>query len=445
MRTAVPLADPATIEYFVRHDLNCPTLDLHTAKRLLGGAGAPLSERGAETVGPASRAGGRSAKNVAKGILRNAGRAVLDGAAHAEAGIAGRRSLVRWLGRRATLLRPDGEDPGPPRYLREIAGRFDVNIDGCRWGLAAHGQYSSRKVLFFLFDADAPAGATPRWIVKLTRDPTLNGRLENLARGLETVHGIPGLEARAIPRAAFHGHHAGLAIVAEEAVEGAPFGAHSSWNAACTVAASAVHWLTELAAATVDPTPAPAAADALRRVFDRFTEIYEVNADDRRFLAEQIATVERADVAIPLVFQHGDPGTWNLLANDEGRVAFLDWEAAENRGMPLWDLFYFLRSFAVGCARASGTHGRMAAIEQGLFADGPISRMVGEAVERYRERTGLDAVFVEPLFHFCWMHRALKEATRLTPERLESGHYRALVRLGIARRETPTLRRLFRL
>jgi hypothetical protein len=43
------------------------------------------------------------------------------------------------------------------------------------------------------------------------------------------------------------------------------------------------------------------------------------------------------------------------------------------------------------------------------------------------------------------MHRALKEATRLRPEKLESGRYVNLLRLSIDRRDSPGLRRLFAL
>ena len=56
------------------------------------------------------------------------------------------------------------------------------------------------------------------------------------------------------------------------------------------------------------------------------------------------------------------------------------------------------------------------------------------------QRAGLT---VEPLFYTCWMHRALKEATRLPPEHLEEGHYLRLLRLCIERRSAPALRRLF--
>ena len=43
----------------------------------------------------------------------------------------------------------------------------------------------------------------------------------------------------------------------------------------------------------------------------------------------------------------------------------------------------------------------------------------------------------------CWMHRALKEATRLRPDRLDDGHFAALVRLSLRERDAPGLRRLY--
>jgi aminoglycoside phosphotransferase (APT) family kinase protein len=438
MRTAVPLADTATINWFVRHGLHCRTVNVHTLKDLFGRKGRSEStSRGAGATG-ASKTG-----DAKKGGARAIGNTVLGAAGAAERFMLGQPWLRGQLGRQATLILPEGEGARPPRWLREIADGFGVDLGGCRWGLAANGQYSSRKVLFFLWDADAPAEASPRWVVKLTRDPALNGRLENLARALEALHRIPEIDERSVPRAAFHGHHAGLAVVGEGVVDGGPFAGRSAWNAECGVAANAVEWLTNLAAATAFPAPPTEVAGALRRLFEDFAGIYDLRADEHAFLKDQLDAVEQSAASFPLVFQHGDSGTWNLFANRAGRVAFLDWEAAEPDGIPLWDLFYFLRSFAVGCAQNGGTHDRLTAIEATMFADAPHGRMLVDAVERYRERTGLDPVFVEPLFHTCWMHRALKEATRLTPDQLPGGHYFAMMRLGIARRGAPTLRRLF--
>ena len=441
-RTAVPLADTETIRWFARNGLHRPTLDLHGLKRLLRVRPRPNA---VETPDVTHSDGGAAESAAAEGHssgARRLARALLAVAGATEASIHRHPRLRALFGRRATLSRAESEGAGPPRWLRELALQRGVDIAGCRWGLAAHGQYSSRKVLFFLWDHDA-GDAAPRWVVKLTRNPELNGRIENLVRALDALHRIPGVDTRAVPEAVFHGVHGGLAVVAETAMKGAPFAERSRWNAECPAAASAIAWLVNLAATTVTRVAAAEAAAALRNLFERFTSVYELRAGERAFLQGSIDAAATAAPVFPLVFQHGDPGTWNLLADDAGQVVLLDWEAAEPTGMPLWDLFYFARSFAVGCGRRRGVGDSLAAIDEEIFSDAPVGRVLANAVRRYRERTGLHAAFVEPLFHTCWMHRALKEATRLTRDRLASGHYFALLRMGIARRGAPTLRRLF--
>jgi hypothetical protein len=441
-RTAVPLADTETIRWFARNGLHRPTLDLHQLKRLIGVRQRPnaveipdVTDSDGGAVEPAAAAGRSSfARRLARTLLAVAG--------GAETSIHRGPRLRALFGRRATLSCAESADAGPPRWLRELARSRGVDIAGCRWGLAAHGQYSSRKVLFYLWDHDA-GDAAPRWVVKLTRNPQLNGRIENLVRALDALHRIPGVDARAVPEAAFHGEHAGLAVVAETAMEGAPFAARSRWNVECPAAANAIAWLVDLAAGTVTRVAAVKAASALRDLFDQFTGVYELRDDERAFLQERIDAAAIAAPVFPLVFQHGDPGTWNLLANDAGQVVFLDWEAAEPTGIPLWDLFYFARSFAVGCGRKRGLADSLAAIDGEMLSDAPVGRMLANAVHRYCERTGLHPAFVEPLFHTCWMHRALKESTRLTRHRLAKGHYLAMLRLGISRRDTPAMRRLF--
>jgi hypothetical protein len=146
---------------------------------------------------------------------------------------------------------------------------------------------------------------------------------------------------------------------------------------------------------------------------------------------------------MPIVLQHGDPGTWNLLVTPGGRPAFLDWEAAEHEGMPLWDVFYFVRSFAVTVARAAGVRSSLRGLRAQLLADMPVNRLLVAAVERQCARIGLDRELVEPLFVTCWMHRALKEATRLRPARLDRGHYVNLLRISLDDADSPGLRRLF--
>jgi aminoglycoside phosphotransferase (APT) family kinase protein len=346
------------------------------------------------------------------------------------------------------VLRGGGErDTGPPAWLRALAGRPD--LARFRWGLVAKGDYSSRKILLFLFEPTGGGAGTgtdePALVVKLTRSPEFNARLENEAQALEHLRARGPLVADAVPAVAFHGRHAELAAVSETAVRGEPFAKHTSGRADCPHTRAAIEWLTVLAEATALPRAASGrqVAETLTELLQRFCRLYRTKNGEREFLAGQIERVANASRPFPLVFQHGDPGTWNLLVSPGEGVRFLDWEAAEPNGMPLWDLFYLVRSFAIACARERGTRESLAAFDATLASGGPLSELLRSATSAYCDRIGLDPALVEPLFHTCWMHRALKEATRLTGARVEKGTYVSLLRFGIENRERPALRRLF--
>jgi aminoglycoside phosphotransferase (APT) family kinase protein len=145
----------------------------------------------------------------------------------------------------------------------------------------------------------------------------------------------------------------------------------------------------------------------------------------------------------PLVFQHGDPGAWNALATPDGGVAFLDWEAADPCGMPLWDLLYFLRSYGVGAARATGgPRDALSAFTRVYLEGSALADLLADTVGSYCARIGLDPRLVAPLYHLCWVQRAVKEATRLPVEQLGTGHYVRLLRRGLQQDTGPELRRL---
>jgi hypothetical protein len=97
----------------------------------------------------------------------------------------------------------------------------------------------------------------------------------------------------------------------------------------------------------------------------------------------------------------------------------------------------------VTVARAGGRTTRLGALRRELLADGPVNRLLAAGVERHCADIGLDRELVEPLFVTCWMHRALKEATRLSPVRLDAGHYVNLLRLSLDHADSPGLRRLY--
>ncbi|RIK43636.1 MAG: hypothetical protein DCC55_05190 [Chloroflexi bacterium] len=450
MRTAVPVADQMGIDYFRRHELYSPSLPLASLKQILQQARRrsvkqPLSRNNDVQGKMKSDRSEPSAKNW---------RSLTKRAAAIERWFTQGSKLVenqplfdRLAGRRGVLI---GGSPTalatPPQYLQALATAAGIRLDGFRWGLSARGEYSSRKLLFFLFDGANPApSAPPTYIVKMVRDPVFNPRLENEHQALSLLkqRGIGDRET--LPQVVFFGHHAGLAIVGETVITGAPFHQHTQATADCPYLHAALEWLTDLGAATANPnaTTPGEAASILDRLFTRFMQIYRLTAEQQTFLAAQLDALRTSRAPLPLVFQHGDPGPWNVMVTESGRVAFLDWEAAEVEGLPLWDLFYFLRSYCIGAARTLGIRDPLAGFTYQFLGETPLSHLINTAIRCYCTRIGLSSQLVEPLFYTCWMHRALKEATRLTPDKLESGHYVNLLRLSIAQRPMPAVNRLF--
>ena len=157
------------------------------------------------------------------------------------------RRIVR---RRAALGGPSAERPGAglPAYVRAIAAEAGADVEHTRWALAAPGDYPSQKVLFFLFGS---TGEVPDAIVKITRDPELNYRLENEWRALTILRELGVGTDDTLPRPLFLGSHSGLAVLGESAIDGAPFRERTRATADCVHARAAVEWLLELGTATV--------------------------------------------------------------------------------------------------------------------------------------------------------------------------------------------------
>jgi hypothetical protein len=354
------------------------------------------------------------------------------------------RSLLmsRLLGRRASVC-TGSEEPaaGPPDYVREIAAQAGAPVDGLRWALAAPGDYRSQKVLLFLFGDDGGV----RSVVKITRDPGYNPRLENEWRALILLEQQGIGSPRAHPSPLFLGHHAGLAVLGQTAVKGTPFTQCTQSREAWQHARSVVECLLELGATTSHRPENPCDVVALLgAALARFDELYRPAQQTSEFLAEQVEAIADGGDGLRLVFQHGDPGPWNLLLTPGGQPAFLDWEAADPDGLPLWDLFHFLRSFGLSIPQRRRRDPLRCFADQ-MLGTSELNRVLVDATDRYCVATALSPRLVEPLFFLCWVHRAIKEASRLPLDRLQSGRYLNILRVAIERRDAPGLQRLFSL
>lgn len=367
------------------------------------------------------------------------------------------RQLGRWLGRaglhrhavsdRALVFRrraargaASAAAPGPSRYLSALAAGAGVDLGAFRAGFFARGGYDSNKVALFLF----PDGARePEVLVKMTRAPRYNHRLDAEYRALVAVRAGAFADEGTYPEALFLGQHHDLAVVAERVVPGAPFRTRTRGDPACPFARAAVGWIEALGARSADRSgDAQALPRMLLDLLHTFERTYALADGERELLHDRIASLAALPGGIPSVFQHGDAGTWNVLVRRDGRVAFLDWEVARARGVPLWDLVDFLRSFGSWAARARGEKDMVRAYAARFLAPSPFNDLQAQAVDRYCARVDLPRASVEALFYTCWMQRAVREAA-WSRDPLDEGFYVNLVRTCIRHRRAEGLQWLF--
>jgi hypothetical protein len=347
------------------------------------------------------------------------------------------RAVMGTSGRDAILAIASDDLPhGPPAYVRELAAAAGHELSGDAWGLIASGDYASQKVLLLLMDL---ADRKPTSIIKLSTDPRHLGRLVNEGASLRAVAGLDLPPSARVPGVLFSGEHAGRAVVGQEWIRARPLPSLLARGDDPLVAA-ATAWLSALGLVTARPRSAADVGIALRDLLNRFDATFSLPASEMAVLEACVATIERHAGAIPIVRQHGDPGAWNMLVDGSGRLVVLDWESSESDGMPLWDLFYFQRSVGSLIARREGARRTLDAALRHFVTATPIQARFAADVREHADRVGLDRTLVEPMFYACWMHRALKEATRRKPTRLHEAHYLRLLRGLIAQRAAPALR-----
>ncbi len=321
----------------------------------------------------------------------------------------------------------------PPRWLTELSKGETWAPGPGGWSLRVPSAYPSQKALVML--TPSPTGPATA-VLKLTRHPRFNDRLDNEFTQLRQLATIGGEASRRVPAALATGRVAGMTAVVEQAVGGRPFLEATTMKADCPLAIDAVAAITALGSSTAQPMSGGVFAGPLTELLDRFLVRHTPPDRVAGFLAEQIAVL--ADHEVPGVLFHGDLGTWNLMA-DGGSVRILDWESAEAPGPPLWDLAYFVRSFAVRSGRRRGLD-RDRAIDRNLVANSPFNQAATTWFRSYADQVGVQDELLAPLFHLGWMHRAVKESNRLEPDR--TGHYGPLCTRLVVARDQAGLRNL---
>ena len=269
MHTAVPTNDLATNSYFSQNRLTSPMLNLSEnmfkqAKRFAppkthSSRPAPVST---ESTGISKPKQAKKKRPSLKQTTRKAGQGLMGAVQRLESFVDQKQPVQRYGA--FIAVAPGINNTCPPQYLRTIAASSNINLDNYRWGLSARGEYSSRKMLFFLFDcAKGDSANRPDYIVKMVRDSSFNYRLDNEAQALKLLTAKELFAAEVLPKVVFAGHHAGLSIVGESIIDGSPFRQKSAATANCPYGRDALNWFVDLGAATTDTkstTPSEIAA-----------------------------------------------------------------------------------------------------------------------------------------------------------------------------------------
>ena len=305
-----------------------------------------------------------------------------------------------------------------PAYIRAAAGAAGIDLTAHRVGLAARGRYGSRKVIAYLF---APGRALPELVVKITREPGHNDRLLNEEHALSEVARRKLVPPGTAPEALFSAEHGGLRLVGESAIEGTLLTASGSPDAA----ADAYRWLVELSIRSAEyrADEADHRARWIERIVSDIDRTYRPPTSTMQRLTDVAGRLIESIDALPIVFAHGDAAAWNVLVQPNGRVAFLDWEAAGAEGMPLWDLFHFARSHVLANARVRRLALRPSALLRSVVEDEGLR----SSVATYTARLRIEPRLVAPLMTLCWAHRALREVTRLEAPEPDESHYLGLM------------------
>lgn len=325
--------------------------------------------------------------------------------------------------------------PRPPDWLVAAAAGAGFDVADHRWALWCRGEFASQKLVLFLV---APGTTEPGVVVKITRDRRFNERLVNESRMLRRVHELDVDARGGAPAVLFTGEVWGSAVSAQSAVSGADLRAALRHRPELIDTVTA--WLADMARASTTTANADELGEVLHRTIDRYIDAYPVPPSAHRFLRSQADLL--ATSGIDTVLQHGDPGPWNAVLTPSGEVAFLDWEAGEERGLPLWDLLYFLRSASMQIVPKPVWVSRRRRTRRDLIDGSDLTVTVSSHVRTYADAVGLDHTAIEPLVHLCWVHRAVKQARRLAPPSRARGVFHCLVLDGVAGREQPGFRQL---
>jgi hypothetical protein len=288
--------------------------------------------------------------------------------------------------------------PGPP-FLVDAAER--IGGPASSWFMTPGDGDALSRGTFQLF----PRGSDePAWVLKFTGVPGYVEPFDRDELGLELAARAGGLAARHAPRLVGRLEVEGLQASVETAAPGERL--------------STLLWRSKRADAQL---LIEKVADWATGVGRETAASPEALSGERRRLAEEVlprwsGTGAPPDLVtalprLPAVLQHNDLGTWNIVVgHDTFRV--LDWESARPRGLPLWDLLYFLVDALPLLDGARSMQERTDGAIALLRGESAHSTLLFSRIGAAAESLGIPQEAVGPIATLSWLHHGLSHIKR---------------------------------
>ncbi len=298
-------------------------------------------------------------------------------------------------------------------YLADHWDRLGLNWLGDAGGLSCllitPRFRASANVLFFVL---ARGSKQPLLVAKIPRLPSANSSLEREAKSLENIHACWAGGRDSIPRLIVFDRHRNCSLLLQTALIGRPLDPamiRSEFQSCTDLATS---WLAELHSATAAEIPGAPLARLAAAAITTLRTVLTLPPERALLLRAQHLLASLDEARLPIVFEHGDFSSPNLLRLHDGRLGVLDWELADPLGVPAADLFMFLNFAALSLRRARTVADCRASFDEAFFGS---KAWTDRWILDYAERTGLAREWLRPLFVLCWTRYLTNLVRRLIP------------------------------
>ena len=258
---------------------------------------------------------------------------------------------------------------------------------------------ASRHVVFLIL---ADGHAEPKWVAKIPRRAGETASLEREAANLRALCALRSGGFENVPRLLAYESYLGKRLLLESAVSGyamRPAVVRQRPRECCEAAMS---WLVDLHEASFQRHHDRAASfqRLVAGPLDYFECVFPLSTEEKQLVEEtRQLTRPLQSLDFPLVFEHGDFSSPNLLMRPCGDLGVVDWESAEPHGLPAADLFFFLSYLAFARSKSENPEDCVDAFHDAFFGPQAWAR---KYIARYTEILRLPAAVLKPLFIACW-------------------------------------------